>query len=115
LNVIAVRKKNDMKNKRFIYLLLPLIFFVRLCEETVETTPIQPRHLVTVSLVKEFSRADFLNTLGQNAQLISALVRGGVRQYKIVYKTKNTDGTDILASGAMTVPVGISDKVPLIS
>ncbi|WP_028666275.1 alpha/beta hydrolase family protein [Runella zeae] len=105
-----------MKNNSFIYLLLPLIFFVWSCEETVETTtPIQPKHLVTVSLVKEYSRADFLNTLGQNAQFISALVRGGVRQYKIVYKTKNTEGTDILASGAMTVPVGITDKVPLLS
>lgn len=104
-----------MKNNRIIYLLLPLIFFVWSCQETEEVPASQPIHLVSASLVKEYTRAEFLNTLGQNAQLISALVRGGVKQYKIVYKTKNTDGTDILASGAMTVPVGITDKVPLLS
>lgn len=96
-------------------MLLPLFFLVWSCEQADETTIIQPKHLVSASFLKEYSRAEFLNTLGQNAQFISTLVKGGVRQYKIVYKTKNTDGTDILASGAMTVPVGITNKVPLLS
>jgi dipeptidyl aminopeptidase/acylaminoacyl peptidase len=43
------------------------------------------------------------------------LVKNGVKQYKIVYNTTNTDGTTIKASGALIVPVGLTDAPPLLS
>ncbi len=104
-----------MKNKRFIYLLLPLLFLVWSCQETEDTPVAQPQYLVSATLVKEYSKDEFLKSIGQAGQSIAALVRGGVRQYKIVYKTKNTDGTDIQASGALTIPVGLTEKLPLLS
>lgn len=104
-----------MKIKRLIYLVLPIVLLVWSCQET-EYAPIaEPKHLVSATLVKEYSREEFISSLGQVGQSAAVLVRSGVRQYKIVYKTKNTDGTDIQASGALTVPVGISEKLPLLS
>ncbi len=104
-----------MKKKHVIYLLLPVLMFVWSCQETEEVTVLQPKYLVSATLVKEYSKEEFINSLGQAGQAVALLVRGGVKQYRVVYKTKNTDGTDIQASGAFIVPVGISGKLPLLS
>jgi pimeloyl-ACP methyl ester carboxylesterase len=49
--------------------------------------------------------AAFGLALGPFAGIVSQIVQRDVRTYRITYKTKNTDGTDITASGALIVPV----------
>lgn len=94
-----------MKIKHFKYFILSisLSLFVWSCEKTPEANP-QPVHLVSASLVHEYSKEQLLSALGAQASDFALFVRGGVKQYKIIYKTKNTDGTDIQASGAVVIP-----------
>lgn len=46
--------------------------------------------------------------------IVNGYVRNGIKVYKITYKTKHTDGTDITASGALIVPE-VTGQVSMIS
>lgn len=48
------------------------------------------------------------------AGIVSGYVKNGIKVYKITYKTKNTDGTDITASGALIIP-DVTGPVSMIS
>ncbi len=108
-----------MKTTFFKYIIITfsLVTITWSCDKsTVETA--EPQTLVSSTLVKELTKDQLIAAvtpvLGSAAQLF---VRSGARQYKVVYKTKNTDGTDIQASGAIIVPVGAAfpDPLPVVS
>lgn len=81
------------------------------------------QYLVSSTLIGTYSkdvlktRTDVL-TGGINDPLvaifISGLLKYDIKAYKIIYKTKNTDGTEIQASGALIVPQ-TTEAIPLIS
>lgn len=95
-----------MKIKYFHYFILSITFsvFVWSCDKTTTEPNPQPVVLVNATLVHEYSKEQFLASLGSQASGFALFIRGGVKQYKIVYKTKNTDGTEIQASGALIIP-----------
>ncbi len=94
----------------FKYLPIALLFVVFACKKTENEATQQPK-LVSATLVKEYTKAELTAALPQFAFLI----KNGVQQYKIVYNTTNTDGTAIKASGALIVPTGSTDALPLMS
>jgi alpha-beta hydrolase superfamily lysophospholipase len=108
-----------MKIKYFKYFILSITFsvFVWSCDKaTTEPIP-QPVVLVNATLVHDYTKEQFLASLGSQGSDYALFIRGGVKQYKIVYKTKNTDGTEIQASGALIVPniPNLTTPLPLAS
>ncbi len=99
--------------KRIVYSFILFVFVLNSCKDT-DTKP-QNKNLVSGTLVKEFTKEQFIAQLGQLGSNVALFVRSGVKTYKIVYKTKNTDGTEIQASGALIVPTGLTEALPLAS
>lgn len=95
------------------YLSIALVLFVFGCKKTESEQTAQPV-LVSATLVKEYTKAEVITALGQIGQQFGPLIKNGVKQYKVVYNTTNTDGTKIKASGALIVPTG-TDSVAMIS
>lgn len=105
-----------MKNYILKFFSISILFFAIACNKS-ETDTLQPQpisYLVSSTFVKEYTKEEFIRLLPAN-QPIGALVKNGIRQYRVVYQTRNTDGTEIMASGALTVPSGISDSASMIS
>ncbi len=99
---------------RFVkYLSVALILFVFGCKKTENDQQPQP-YLVSATLVKEYTKNEVITALGQIGQQFAPLIKNGVKQYRIVYNTTNTDGVKIKASGALIVPSG-TDTVAMIS
>ena len=106
------------------YLILSVIFFVvTSCgtSTTPDPTPASDKYLVSSSLIGSYtksslsSRADDFS--GGNpivTSIVVGLLKYDIKAYKIIYKTKNTDGTEIQASGALIIPT-TTDAVPMIS
>ena len=92
---------------KYFIISITLTFVTWSCSKTTTNVDPQPTVLVSSTLVKELTKEQLVTlltpTLGSQASLF---VRTGVKQYKVVYKTKNTDGTEIQASGALIVPTG---------
>lgn len=109
-----------MKTQYFKYFIISftLVFTIWSCSKTTTTIDPQPQVLVSATLVKELTKEQLITaltpTLGSQASLF---IRTGVKQYKVIYKTKNTDGTDIQASGAVIIPNGtvFPDPLPMVS
>ncbi|PLK42925.1 S9 family peptidase [Emticicia sp. TH156] len=108
-----------MKNRflKYFFVSITLAVFTWSCEKTTSEPTPQAVTLVSSALVKEYSKDQLIASLGAQGQAFALFIQGGVKQYKLVYKTKNTDGTEIQASGALVVPV-ISNRTaayPLVS
>jgi pimeloyl-ACP methyl ester carboxylesterase len=103
-----------MQVKFLKYLSVALFLVVLGCKKTENEAQPQP-YLVSATLVKEYTKDELITALGQAGPQFALLVKNGVKQYKIVYNTTNTDGTTIKASGALIVPVGLTDAPPLLS
>ncbi|MEA5139879.1 alpha/beta hydrolase family protein [Arcicella rigui] len=118
---------NDSRQKK---LLLYAFFFVftfwlSSCKESstnIEPTPTNT-YLVSTNLIGSYTINDLKTrtavlTGGINDPLVNAFVTGlvkyDIKAYKIVYKTKNTDGTEVQVSGALLIPT-TTEAVPLIS
>jgi pimeloyl-ACP methyl ester carboxylesterase len=105
-----------MQVKFLKYLSLALILFVVACTKTEnDVQQTQQPYLVSATFVKEFTESELITALGQAGPQFAPFVKNGVKQYKIVYNTTNTDGTKIQASGALIVPTGLTDAQPLVS
>ncbi|MFD2936962.1 alpha/beta hydrolase family protein [Spirosoma flavum] len=77
-------------------------------------TPILPRTLVSSSLIGEYSTDQLRSRYsGINAPL-QFFIRYGIKVYRLVYTTTNTDGKTITASGAIIIPI-VTTALPLIS
>ncbi len=105
-----------MRKNIFLGIWVISIFIFISCKDTPDVTP-NSTYLVSYTLVNEISKDKLVESLtplmGSQAALF---VRSGVKQYKIIYKTTNTDGTSIQASGALVVPSSTSkNSLSLIS
>lgn len=94
-------------NLRFLNLLLvAMLLLLNACkEENGPTTPEETnQYLLESSVIKELSKEQVAGQAANVSPLLPALVKNGVKVYRITYKTKNTDGADITASGALILP-----------
>lgn len=102
---------------------IALFFIVTSCGTSTmpDPTPIADKYLVSSTLIGNFtktslsSRADAFS--GGNpivTSIVVGLLKYDIKAYKIIYKTKNTDGTEIQASGALIIPT-TTDAVSMIS
>jgi Secretory lipase len=107
------------------YLIFPVIFFIVTSCSTSTTTDPTPvnKYLVSSSLIGEYNKASLQTranglTGGVNnpsvTLFVNALLKFDIKAYKIIYKTKSTDGTEIQASGALIIP-NTTDAIPMIS
>jgi pimeloyl-ACP methyl ester carboxylesterase len=87
-----------------ILLLFVLLSVVASCNKT--TDPVKPanQYLVSSTLITTETKEQIGSRLGFISPLVSLLTRYNVKVYKIVYKTKHPDGTELQASGAIIVP-----------
>ena len=118
-NFDSMKIRYDLLPLRQAWLLLAFVFlFLSACDRTDDppSTP-QNQYLVEGSVVTELSKDEITKQLaGEFGPLVTSLlkVKNGVKGYRITYKTKNTDGKEITASGALIVPV-TADAVSMIS
>ena len=94
---------------------LVLIFSVLLfsCRENTDPLP-QEEHLVEATAVGEISREQIIASANGFVGGLGNVVKTGVKLYRITYKTRNVDGTEIKASGAVIVPMG-DQQYPMLS
>ncbi|PJJ48587.1 alpha/beta hydrolase family protein [Hymenobacter chitinivorans] len=81
--------------------------------ETTETTPPAAPHLVSSTLIGEYSPAQLAGRV-KDIPLVGALVRYPIRVYRLTYTTPDATGQPITASGALLVPV-TTQAMPLLS
>jgi dienelactone hydrolase len=88
---------------------------------TPDPTPVADKYLVSSTLIGNYTKSSLSARTdafsGGNpivASIVVGLLKYDIKAYKIVYKTKNTDGTEIQASGALIIPT-TTDAVPMIS
>jgi pimeloyl-ACP methyl ester carboxylesterase len=92
---------------------IPLFWFILLltaCDKDPVTVPDSDKYLTGSSFIREFSKAD----ISSINPLLTGYVKYPVKVYKVTYKTKNTDGTEITASGAVMLPV-TDQRISMIS
>lgn len=99
------------------YLLIWSLLILNSCKDD-DTKLVPPTeenvYLKESTPITSLSKAQIIQKTGSLSGLVSAYVKNDIKVYKITYKTKNTDGTDITASGALIVPV-TSNPVSMIS
>ena len=66
--------------------------------------PPREKYLVESSAITNYSVAQLGTRLASISPFVSGLIKNGVEVYRISYRTKNTDGSDIIASGALILP-----------
>lgn len=71
-------------------------------------------YLKESSSIVSLNKEQIIQKAGTLAAFVSPYVKNDVKVYKITYKTKNTDGTEITASGALVIPV-VTGPVSMIS
>lgn len=86
---------------------LVLFFSVLLfsCRENPEPLPREDQHLVEATAMGEISREQIVTAANSVLPGLGNVVKTGVKLYRITYKTTNVDGTEIVASGAVVVPL----------
>jgi Secretory lipase len=104
-----------MKTKLVAFVLF--IFVFQSCNKTsIEAE--KNTYLVESSLIKNYSSTEFKDEISaalgmNNSTSLALFVSYGIKQYKLVYKTKDRFGQDIMASGAVIVPTGIDQPLSL--
>ena len=94
-------------SQHFYALCLVLVVFVSGCNKSTEPTP-ENQYLVSSTLIGEYSKEQLVQRITAGDPTFSAIapfLQNGIKVYKLVYKTKNTDGQEIQASGALIYPV----------
>lgn len=111
------------KKLRVLLLLLSLIGLWSCQDDEISPfVPIEGDVITEAELIREFNDKNALDAyvlttpnVGIDQDLLLLFVEGGARVYRITYRTQDTDGQAILASGALLVPAQISDPLPLVS
>ncbi|WP_229253674.1 S9 family peptidase [Dyadobacter sp. NIV53] len=80
--------------------------FLTACDSNNTPDPIvENQYLEDDSLIREIPKETILQSATALSPLLPGFVKNGVKAYRITYKTKNTDGNEIIASGAIILPV----------
>ncbi|ARK09982.1 lipase family protein [Fibrella sp. ES10-3-2-2] len=79
----------------------------------------RPSALVGSTQLGTFTKAQLTQRIAasgivdaQITAFLGLLIQRDIQVYRLTYKTKNTDGTDITASGALIVPVALAADAP---
>lgn len=83
----------------------------------------QPTALVSSTQIGTFTKAQLIQRIAASGVIdaqtniyLNILLQRDIQAYRLVYKTKNADGSDIMASGALIVPVPVgTETFPIIS
>lgn len=90
---------------------LPLLFIG--CKTTEPAAP-ENKYLVSNSVIGSFTKAQLTTQLTTFDPKLASFLRNGIKVYKVIYKTKNTDGAEIQASGVVLIP-DVPTAVPMVS
>ncbi len=109
--------RNICFHRQFPVLLFVFIFLFASCKPDEPATPGPPAtdYLVEGTFVNELSKETISQQAAILSPVLSGMVQHGALLYKITYKTTNTDGQEILASGAMAIPKTAGTEFPLLS
>ncbi|SKB97573.1 alpha/beta hydrolase family protein [Dyadobacter psychrophilus] len=66
--------------------------------------PVENQYLEESTVITELTKEQVAQKASDLNPILVGYVKNGIKVYKITYKTKNTDGTDITASGALILP-----------
>ncbi|MBC8155487.1 MAG: phospholipase [Bacteroidetes bacterium] len=105
--------KSLFKIRSYLLTLL-LVGYLAGCKTNDTPQPAANQVLVSSSLVTETSRDDLRARAALINPTIALLLQQGIKVRKLVYKTKNWDGSDIQASGLLIIPA-TTNAVPMIS
>ncbi|MEZ0540473.1 alpha/beta hydrolase family protein [Fibrella arboris] len=104
------------------FMLLFVGLYLTNCKPTdpIET---QPQTLVSSTQLTTLTKAQLVQRIAasglvdaQTSGFLNILLQRDIQAYRLVYKTKNADNTDINASGVLIVPVPIgSETFPMVS
>lgn len=106
---------NNRYNKTGIIYFLAFITLFWSCD-TSDPTPKENTYLVSTELINSYNVTEFRQLVNTSfgAQTggidISLFIQSGIDQFRIVYNTKDLDGNDVLASGALIVPNSLPDN-----
>ncbi|KAA6436568.1 phospholipase [Dyadobacter flavalbus] len=92
---------------KFTVLLFWSLLLLNSCknDDNTPATPEEPNSVLVESrVITELSRTQIIQKANMLSPLLAVYVKNGIKVYKITYKTKNTDGTEITASGALVFP-----------
>lgn len=93
--------------QRFYALFLVLVVFISGCNKNPDPTAAN-QYLVSSTLIGEYTKDQLIQRITAGDPTFAAIapfLQSGIKVYKLVYKTKNTDGKEIQASGALIYPV----------
>ncbi|ACT94463.1 alpha/beta hydrolase family protein [Dyadobacter fermentans] len=93
--------------RKLSFLLIWSLLILNSCND--DTKPVPPKeeniYLKESSSIATLNKQQVLQKAGTLAAVVAQYVKHDIKVYKITYKTKNTDGSDITASGALILPV----------
>lgn len=90
------------------YLLIVLTVFVSSCNRNSTDPEPSNQYLVSSSVIGEFTKEQLIQRISAGDPTFAAIapfLQNGIKVFKVVYKTKNTDGKEIQASGAVIYPI----------
>jgi pimeloyl-ACP methyl ester carboxylesterase len=110
-----------------IYLLIIFTIILTNCKTSTDvvTPAVENKNLVSANLLGSFTKEDLIKRAtdlfgGSNANPLvlnliqTSIVKSSIKAYKVIYKTKNWDGSEIQASGCLLVPQ-TTDALAMIS
>ena len=113
----------NMKIKRLLSLYrsvgvlwIAAFFLVVSCKDSGKNDSPEPTnvYLVGDSALADLSKEVLADRIRSYNPLFSSLVKNGVKVHRLTYKTRNTDGKEIIASGAIIIP-STTEQVSMIS
>ena len=94
--------------RKLSFLLLWSLLILNSCKDD-DTRLVPPTeenvYLKESTSIVSLNKEQIIQKAGSLSAFVSAYVKNDVKVYKITYKTKNTDGAEITASGALIIPV----------
>jgi pimeloyl-ACP methyl ester carboxylesterase len=99
------QRYDSLKMQKIWVLAVVVLLFQGSCTRNDGPATPQNQYLVESSVITELSKEQVAQRLAGFGSLVAGFVRNGVKVYRLTYKTKNTDGTDIIASGALILPI----------
>lgn len=105
-----------VRNNKFLkYNWLVILVLLASCSKNSDVSP-DNNFLVSSELINAVSKEQFKNNLsGTFGDGLGVFVQTAFEQYRLTYNTVDTDGTPIIASGAVVIPTEVEGSMPLAS